>query len=138
LNHHSIPITDAPPRHSHPSNPLKHSVISSGGDAPENVNQLRDPYVFEDVDGSLYLLYSGCGEDAIGIALLEPVAPGDFEPDGDVDLHDLAALAGQWLHDSGILAADLNDSGRVDFKDFSIFADSWLECNLVPPQACWE
>ena len=34
--------------------------------APENVNQLRDPYFFEDSDGLLYLFYTGCGEDAIG------------------------------------------------------------------------
>lgn len=34
------------------------------------VNQLRDPCLFEDVDGRLYLLYSGQGEDAIGIARL--------------------------------------------------------------------
>ncbi|MHC4436138.1 MAG: hypothetical protein ACYS3S_02175 [Planctomycetota bacterium] len=52
---------------------------SSGGHAPENVNQLRDPYIFEDIDGALYLFYSGCGEDAIGLALLQPILPGDFE-----------------------------------------------------------
>jgi arylsulfatase A-like enzyme len=38
--------------------------------APEDVNQLRDPFVFEDNDGSLYLFYSGRGEDAIGVAKL--------------------------------------------------------------------
>ena len=43
---------------------------SETGSAPENVNQLRDPYVFEDDDGSLYLLYAGGGEDGIGIAAL--------------------------------------------------------------------
>lgn len=36
--------------------------------APENVNQLRDPYFFEEADGTLYLFYAGRGEDAIGIA----------------------------------------------------------------------
>ena len=44
---------------------------SEAGAAPENVSQLRDPDVFEDSDGSLYLLYSGRGEDAIGIAALD-------------------------------------------------------------------
>jgi len=38
--------------------------------APENVNQLRDPFVFEDDNDSLYLFYTGCGEDAIGVARL--------------------------------------------------------------------
>jgi len=44
---------------------------SSGGAAPENVNQLRDPCLFEDMDGTLYLLYAGCGEDALGLARLD-------------------------------------------------------------------
>ncbi|MGQ1945754.1 CBM96 family carbohydrate-binding protein [Geofilum sp. OHC36d9] len=43
---------------------------SESASAPEDVNQLRDPYVFEDVDGSLYLFYAGRGEDAIGLAQL--------------------------------------------------------------------
>lgn len=33
---------------------------------------------------------------------------------------------------------DFNNDCRVDFKDFAIFADSWLECNLEPPEACWQ
>ncbi|HKK63059.1 MAG TPA: DNRLRE domain-containing protein [Bacteroidales bacterium] len=44
---------------------------SEKSSAPENVNQLRDPYLFEDRDGSLYLFYAGRGEDAIGIAKLD-------------------------------------------------------------------
>ena len=43
---------------------------SETGTAPENVNQLRDPYVFEDSDGSVYLIYAGNGENALGIAAL--------------------------------------------------------------------
>jgi len=43
---------------------------SDKGPAPENVNQLRDPYFFEDNDGSMYLFYTGRGEDAIGITAL--------------------------------------------------------------------
>jgi len=46
---------------------------SDGGSSKEPVHQLRDPDVFEDIDGSLYLLYTGRGEDAIGIASLERV-----------------------------------------------------------------
>lgn len=43
---------------------------SSGGWAPDEVNQLRDPFVFEDKDGELYLFYTGSGENAIGVARL--------------------------------------------------------------------
>ena len=43
---------------------------SVGGPAT-NVNQLRDPDLFEDNDGSLYLYYTGQGEEALGVAALE-------------------------------------------------------------------
>ena len=46
------------------------NVASLIGAAEEPVNQLRDPDVFTDLDGSMYLLYSGAGESAIGIASL--------------------------------------------------------------------
>ena len=35
-------------------------------------------------------------------------------------------------------AMDFNDDCKVDFQDFAIFSQSWLECNLDPPEACWE
>jgi len=46
---------------------------SDGGSSKEKVNQLRDPDVFEDIDSSLYLLYTGSGEFGIGLASLERV-----------------------------------------------------------------
>ena len=46
-------------------------VPSMRGEMGIMVNQLRDPYVFKDVDGQLYLLYTGAGEQGIGIAKLE-------------------------------------------------------------------
>ncbi len=42
----------------------------SRGGAQTNVRQLRDPYVFEDGDGKLFLFYSGKGEEGIGLARL--------------------------------------------------------------------
>jgi hypothetical protein len=44
---------------------------SVDGIAPENVNQLRDPALYEE-NGQLYLFYTGRGEDAIGLAQLDP------------------------------------------------------------------
>ncbi len=44
---------------------------STGGSAA-GVRQLRDPYVFEDADGRLYLFYTGAGEEAIGVVRLVP------------------------------------------------------------------
>lgn len=98
---------------------------SSGGSASENVNQLRDPHVFQDIDGRLYLSYCGRGEDAIGIARLEPVAFGDFNFDRRVDYHDLAILAIEWLYESGHPTADMDGDGKVDFTDFAILAENW-------------
>ncbi|MEM6802972.1 MAG: hypothetical protein AAF696_16300 [Bacteroidota bacterium] len=43
---------------------------SMRGAMGEAVNQLRDPDVFQDEDGKLYLLYTAAGEQAIGIASL--------------------------------------------------------------------
>lgn len=43
---------------------------SAMGAAYEKLRELRDPCVFKDVDGKLYLLYCGGGESGIGIAEL--------------------------------------------------------------------
>lgn len=43
---------------------------SMRGEIADPVNQLRDPDIFKDEDGSLYLLYTGGGEQAIGLAKL--------------------------------------------------------------------
>lgn len=45
-------------------------VPSIRGEIGSVVNQLRDPDVFQDTDGRLYLLYAGGGESGIGIATL--------------------------------------------------------------------
>jgi hypothetical protein len=46
-------------------------TASIDGMAPENVNQLRDPALYEE-NGQLYLFYTGRGEDAIGLVRLDP------------------------------------------------------------------
>ena len=33
---------------------------------------------------------------------------------------------------------DINHDKVVNFIDVAILADHWLECNLYPPEACWE
>lgn len=44
---------------------------SKSGRAGENLNELRDPSIFEDTDGELYLFYAGRGEDALGVIHLK-------------------------------------------------------------------
>jgi len=64
-----------------------------------------------------------------GIVLL----PGDFEPDGDVDLADLANLCFAWLSSSGepdwdqIYDISIPPDNIINFKDFSVLAQYWLE-----------
>lgn len=36
------------------------------------------------------------------------------------------------------LQGDLNNDCKVDFSDFALMVNNWLECNLDPPEACWE
>ena len=43
------------------------------GEVSLQVNQVRDPDIYEDQDGKLYLLYAGGGEQGIGIASLKMV-----------------------------------------------------------------
>jgi len=35
-------------------------------------------------------------------------------------------------------AMDFNTDCKVDFQDLAIFCESWLECNLDPPDVCWQ
>jgi hypothetical protein len=47
-------------------------VLSSlRGEMPVATHELRDPYVFTDTDGQTYLLYSGSGEQALGMVRLK-------------------------------------------------------------------
>ena len=102
---------------------------SQGSTAPENVNQLRDPCIFEDSDGSLYLFYCGKGEDAIGVALLQPVPLGHLDFDSDVDLVDFAYFARRWrqIGCGTCAAADLTGDGKVQLDDLRAFAANWLD-----------
>jgi hypothetical protein len=101
---------------------------SQGSTAPENVNQLRDPYIFKDSDGTLYLFYCGRGEDAIGVAHIGPIALGHLDFDDDVDLADFSLFAKRWP-DTGCGtcgAADLTGDGKVTLDDLREFVKNWL------------
>ena len=50
--------------------PILASVV---GAAPGRLRELRDPCVFEDLDGQVYLLFSAAGESAIGIVKLNDI-----------------------------------------------------------------
>ena len=50
---------------------------------------------------------------------------GDFEPDGDVDVDDLATMGESWLDTTGSVEADINLDNTVDFADYAIFSGNW-------------
>lgn len=58
----------------------------------------------------------------------ESFIPGDFEPDGDVDLADFAAFALRWMDSvcDDCNGADLTGDGNVWMDDFGEFTSTWL------------
>jgi len=106
---------------------------SEGSTAPENVNQLRDPYLFEDNDGQWYLFYCGRGEDAIGVAHIRDIPRGDFDQDGYAEIRDLEVLAAEWLTEAGDLRADLDGDDKVNFTDFAIWSEGWTGPDVSCP-----
>jgi parallel beta-helix repeat protein len=80
-----------------------------------------------DLDGQARVLY---GRADIGADEVYPAA-GDFEPDEDVDLADLAYFAGYWLNGACVTPSwcngtDMNQSGAVNLSDFVYLGRHWL------------
>lgn len=102
------------------------------GAAPEDVNQLRDPAVFEDSDGALYLVYAGRGEDALGIARLTSTdfIVGDMNNDGSVNFIDISAFIialmdpvayQERFNLDANVSGDFDGNGVIDFTDIDEF-----------------
>ena len=57
---------------------------------------------------------------------------GDFEPDCDVDYHDLSIFASAWLSGYGEInwhqACDISEPNDnvIDLLDFAVFSENWL------------
>lgn len=68
------------------------------------------------------------------VTIVAAPMPGDAEPDGDIDIDDLTAMALSWLANSGDvnydLYCDIDDvpgDGTVNMPDFQVLAENWLE-----------
>ncbi len=79
-----------------------------------------------DIDGDARVIY---GRVDMGIDEVYPIG-GDFEPDEDIDIADLATFADNWVNSCSepdwCENSDINKSGLVDFADFACFAEHWL------------
>ncbi len=109
---------------------------SDSGPAPEDVHQLRDPFVFEDEDGTLYLFYAGRGEDAIGLArldrlLAEPACPGsgdstDVDGNGVVNASDVQLVINAALDIDTGYQCDIDGDGAVNAVDVQLVINAVL------------
>ena len=63
------------------------TIRNSETSAATDVNQLRDPDIFQDEDGQLYLFYSGNGEEGIGVARLYKTPTIDVTLRAEADAH---------------------------------------------------
>ncbi len=104
------------------------------GSAPEDVNQLRDPGVFEDSDGAFYLIYAGRGEDALGIAQLSgaDILVGDMNDDGSVNFMDIPPFISALIDPVNYqemfnldpnVSGDLNGDEVISFLDIPGFIE---------------
>ncbi|MHC5059954.1 MAG: S8 family serine peptidase [Planctomycetota bacterium] len=78
-----------------------------------------------DIDGDQRVFY---GRVDMGLDEVYPIA-GDFEPDEDVDMADLATFVNYWLNSCSepdwCNSCDIDKSNLVDFIDFAKFANHW-------------
>ncbi|MDH4241595.1 MAG: hypothetical protein OEW48_18705 [Phycisphaerae bacterium] len=66
---------------------------------------------------------------------------GDLNDNCKVDFGDLSILGSQWRQAPGSPSADIAPEvldNFVDTLDLAVLCEHWLECNLDPPEACWE
>ena len=61
--------------------------------------------------------------------------PGDFEPDGDVDLNDFAVFSQTWMSSEGqeqyypLCDIDGTSDGFITLQDWEVFVQNWLAGN---------
>ena len=110
---------------------INNELLTSQGGRATGVQELRDPYVFEDdkgtastLDDELYLFYTGAGEEAIGVAKLDfNITPllGDVNLDGAVSFLDISPFISVLSATTYQAEADMDQNGIVDFLDISPF-----------------
>lgn len=96
---------------------------SKGGITNSYKRELRDPGVFRDKDGQLYVVYTGKGEGALGIAKVDITFPGDPTADAGPDQTGGTAVADS----DGQPGEDVTLDGSGSSDDGSIASHVWTE-----------
>lgn len=73
----------------------------------------------------------------------DPADSVDYEPyphgnRANIGFYGRSAEASKSPTCSAAIPADLTNDCRVDLGDLSMFASYWLDCNIDPPQFCWQ
>ena len=110
---------------------INNELLTSQSGRATGVQELRDPYVFEDdkgtvdtADDELFLFYTGAGEEAIGVARLEfqtDMLLGDVNLDGVVNFLDISQFVAVLTTGVYQTEADLDQNGLVNFLDIAPF-----------------
>lgn len=82
-----------------------------------------------------YICGYGGGTNKLNFKLKSELLEGGTTP-ADGDIWTVGGFIA--VRKTGRIPGDLNNDCKVDFADFAILASHWLECNLDPPEACWE
>jgi hypothetical protein len=117
------------------------SRFSNSGTLYISYNATQDELYLSDTgygSGNSWKTFSGVLQGAWDARLLGVGVGGSSE---NVLMGPGLAYLDNFVVDSGTLCTsipplDLDQNCKVDFKDFALFALSWLDCNMDPPEAC--
>jgi len=100
----------------------QHVLANSETSDAVDVNQLRDPDVFLDTDGLLYLIYTGNGEDALGIARLDtaPTTDASITAIEDAYIRETSSNNFGDLENLRISAGENPDDNRTIYMKFDL------------------
>lgn len=110
-----------------------HTLANSETSAGVDVNQLRDPDVFEDEDGQLYLFYTGNGEGGIGIAKLYETPETDIALTATEDAHIKKSTETNFgtLSKVSVTMGDNSSDKRTGYLKFDLSSVSELEHAVI-------
>ncbi|ALJ05486.1 hypothetical protein APS56_10310 [Pseudalgibacter alginicilyticus] len=111
----------------------EHTLDNSKTSAGIDVNQLRDPDVFEDADGQLYVIYTGNGEGGIGIAKLYDAPATNVELTTIADTYFKGGSSTNFSHLNNLTASSGSNTSdaRIIYMKFDLSTVTEIEHAVV-------